>query len=122
MEIFDWIFIITGFIFFTLMIIAFILMSMNKMKILRNLGFAFAFLLLPLTATLINYIIIGMNFRFFIFIPLIMSYLIVEILLDLILKFDFRSKLSTHIPYIILEYAACFSFVYGVLALDRTIG
>lgn len=42
---------------------------------------------------------------------IIFAYLIAELLLDYIFKFDFREKLSTHIPYIILEYAACFAFI-----------
>ena len=29
-----------------------------------------------------------------------------EFLLDMVFKFDFRSKTSRHVPYIILEYAA----------------
>ncbi|MEJ2251212.1 MAG: hypothetical protein P8Y97_16360 [Candidatus Lokiarchaeota archaeon] len=40
----------------------------------------------------------------------------------MVFKFDFRSKLITHIPYILLEYAACFSFVFAVLNLDLILG
>jgi len=45
-----------------------------------------------------------------------------EFLLDMVFKIDFRSKTSRHVPYIILEYAACFSYVFGTLSLDLIIG
>ena len=43
--------------------------------------------------------------------------MLVEFLLDYVLKFDFRSKPSTHVPYIILEYVALFSLI--VIAFDN---
>lgn len=122
MDLFDWIFVISGFIFFISMIISFLLMSRNKLEKLKWIALIFAILLLPLTATLVYYIIIGKEIRLIIYISLILAYLIVELLLDIVLKIDFRSKLSRHIPYIILEYAACFSYVYATLTLNRTIG
>ena len=45
-----------------------------------------------------------------------------ETLLDMVFKIDFRSKPSTHVPYIILEWAAAFSFLFGAIRLDTTIG
>jgi len=45
-----------------------------------------------------------------------------DVALTRVFKIDFRSKTSRHVPYIILEYAACFSFVFGTLSLDLTIG
>jgi len=35
----------------------------------------------------------------------------VETLLDFILKYDFRKKPITHVPYIILEYITFFGFI-----------
>ena len=123
MDTFDWIFIVTGFIFFVLMIIAFILMSKEKFRVLQKVGgIGFSVLLIPLTIILIDYIIVGKGFRLIIFTSLIIVYLITELLLDLVFKIEFRSKPALHIPYIILEYAACFSYVFGTLDLDRTIG
>jgi len=40
----------------------------------------------------------------------------VEFLLDYVFKVDFRSKVSTHALYIILEYVALFSLI--VIAFD----
>jgi len=115
-------FIISGFIFFISMISAILLMSNEKLKTVKIFGLILAILMLPIIAILINYIVIGKDLKFIIYLILILSYLMAEFLLDAVFKFDFRSKPSTHVPYIILEYAACFSFVFGTLTLDRAIG
>ena len=122
MDLFDWMFIISGFIFFVSMISAILLMANNKMKTVKIFGVILAILMLPIIAILINYIVISKDLRFVIYLILILSYLMAELLLDRVFKIDFRSKTSRHIPYIILEYAACFSFVFGTLSLDLTIG
>ena len=104
------------------MISAIILMTKEKMKTVKIFGLILAILMFPIIAILINYIIIGKDLKFIIYLILIFSYLMAEFLLDMVFKYDFRSKTSTHVPYIILEYAACFSFVFGTLSLDLTIG
>jgi len=115
-------FIISGFIFFVSMISAVLLMANKKMKTVKIFGVILAVLMLPIIAILINYIVIGKELKFIIYLILILSYLMAELLLDRVFKIDFRSKTSRHVPYIILEYAACFSFVFGTLSLDLTIG
>ena len=122
MDLFDWMFIISGFIFFVSMISAILLMANKKMKTVKIFGVILAVLMLPITGILINYIVIGKDLRFVLYLILILSYLMAELLLDRVFKIDFRSKTSRHVPYIILEYAACFSFVFGTLSLDLTIG
>ena len=122
MDLFDWMFIVSGFVFFISMISAILLMANNKMKSVKIFGPILAVLMLPIIAVLINYIIFGKDVRFVIFTVLILIYLIAETLLDMVFKIDFRSKPSTHIPYIILEWAAAFSFLFGVIRLDTTMG
>lgn len=122
MDLFDWMFIISGFIFFISLISALLLMANNKMKTVKIFGVIFAVLMLPIIAILINYILIGKNLRYVIYLILILSYLVAELLLDMVFKIDFRTKTSRHVPYIILEWAACFSFLFGTLSLDITIG
>ena len=122
MDLFDWMFIVSSFIFFVLMISAILLMAENKMKTVRILGPILAVLMLPIFAVLINYIVFGKDPRFIIFTILILIYLMAETLLDMVFKIDFRSKPSTHVPYIILEWAAAFSFLFGAIRLDTTIG
>ena len=122
MDLFDWMFITSGFIFFLSLISAFLLMANNKMKTVLIFGMILAVLMIPIIAILINYAIIGKDLRFNVYLCLILSYLMAEFLLDRVFKIDFRSKTSRHVPYIILEWAACFSFLFGTLTLDLTIG
>lgn len=97
-------------------------MTYEKTKTIKIFGLILAILMLPIVAILINYIVIGRDLKFIIYIILILSYLMAEFLLDMVFKIDFRSKTSRHVPYIILEYAACFSYVFGTLSLDLIIG
>jgi len=122
MDLFDWMFIASGFIFFISMIGAILLMANDKMKTVKIFGVILAVLMLPIIAILINYIVIGKDLRFFIYLVLIFIYLLAEFLLDSVFKIDFRSKTSTHVPYIIIEWAAAFSFLFGTIYLNAIIG
>ena len=122
MDVFDWMFIVSSFIFFVSMISAILLMAKNKMKTVKIFGPILAVLMLPIIAVMINYIVFGKNLRFVIYTILILIYLMAESLLDMVFKIDFRSKTSQHVPYIIVEWAAAFSFLFGTLTLDITIG
>ncbi|MFW9951947.1 MAG: hypothetical protein ACFFKA_17655 [Candidatus Thorarchaeota archaeon] len=121
-DFFEWMFIISGFIFFISMISALIFMVNDKKKTVLIIGVILAVLMVPIIAVLINFLIVGNKIDFIIYTILIFCYLLAEFLLDRIFKIDFRSKISLHVPYIILEYAACFSFVFGILKLDLTMG
>lgn len=122
MDVFEWIFIISGFVFFVSMICALILMANDKWKTVVIFGVVLAVLMVPIVIALINFIIVGKSLNFTVYLILIFAYLLTEFLLDRVFKIDFRSKLSQHIPYIILEWAACFSFLFGAITIDTTIG
>ena len=122
MDLFDWMFIASGFIFFVSMISAILLMANDKMETVKIFGPILAVLMLPIIAVLINYIAFGKDPRFIIYNILIIIYLMAESLLDMVFKVDFRSKPSTHVPYIIFEWGAAFSFLFGTITLDATIG
>ena len=122
MDLFDWMFIASGFIFFVSMISAILLMAKNKMRTVKIIGPILAVLMLPIIAVLINYIVFGKDPRFVVYSILIIIYLMAETLLDMVFKIDFRSKPSTHVPYIILEWGAAFSFLFGTITLDTTVG
>lgn len=121
MDLFEWMFIITAFIFFISMISALLLMANNKLRTVRIFGWILFAMIFVMVGIFINFIFIG-DLRNVIYSILIISYLIAEFLLDSVFKFDFRSKASYHVPYIILEYAACFSFVFGSLAINEIFG
>jgi hypothetical protein len=122
MDLFEWMFIISGFIFFISMISALTLMANDKMKTVLIFGVILAILMVPIVIILIEFIIVGKGINFTVYLILILAYLLVEFLLDRVFKIDFRSKPIQHIPYIVLEWAACFSFLFGVIRLDTMIG
>ncbi len=122
MDFFEGLFIISAFIFFISMISALLLMANKKFKTVRIFGWVLFALMIIVVVIMINFIIASKDLKFIIYTLLIISYLLAEFLLDTIFKIDFRSKISLHIPYIILEYAACFSYVFGTLSIDITIG
>ena len=122
MDLFEWMFIISGFIFFISMISALMLMANDKMKTVLIFGVILAILMVLIVIILIDFIIVGKGLNLIIYLILIFAYLLVEFLLDRVFKIDFRSKPIQHIPYIILEWAACFSFLFGVIMLDTMIG
>lgn len=97
-------------------------MANDKMKTVKIFGKILAVLMIPIIAILISSIVNGKDLRFIIYNVLILIYLMAEFLLDSVFKIDFRSKASTHVPYIILEWASAFSFLFGTISLDTTIG
>jgi len=122
MELFDWIFIISAIVFFSSIIAVFILTANDKMDNVRIIGIILFVMLLPIILILINYIMTGRDIKLIIYLIFIIIYLVAEFLLDMVLKIDFRSKPSRHVPYIIVEWAACYSFLIGALTLDVTWG
>jgi hypothetical protein len=52
----------------------------------------------------------------------IFLYMLMELLLDYVLKIEFRKKPSLHIPYIILEYIALFGLIGISFSVGKTWG
>lgn len=52
----------------------------------------------------------------------VLGYLLAEFLLDYVFKIDFRSRWATHIPCILLEYAAFFGFIFTALDISQLAG
>ena len=61
-----------------------------------------------------KWVLIGFGF--------VLLYMLVELLLDYVFKIEFREKLITHIPYIILEYIALFALIGISIDLNQTWG
>jgi hypothetical protein len=68
-------------------------------------------LTVPFTITLLGYLKEKAEKRTIISHVLILFYLVLELLLDYILKIPFRDILAIHVPYIIVFYAAMFSMI-----------
>ena len=118
----DLIFTISAVLFNLLIASIFIAQKHNKEGLVRIFGISWLCLVLPLGIVFVTYLrgerIEGVTISFvFIFL-----YMFVELLLDYILKFDFRADARTHVPYIILEYLALFSLIWLAFLINPVIG
>jgi len=120
--VFDLLFVIIAIAFNLLIIGIFISAKRKYDKLLRGLGIVTISLSIPLTIVFINYLIIGQELWIIICLVIILLYLFLEFLLDLILKYDFRKKPITHVPYIILEYITFFGFIGITFYIDEICG
>lgn len=121
-DVYEWTFIISGLIFFGSIIGIFISAANEKDKLLRCFGVIIISLLIPLLIVFINFLVVRKDLRLNLYMILILLYIVVELFLDFIFKIEFRNKTITHVPYIILEYAACFSFIFISFSINRTMG
>ena len=86
----------------------------EKQSFLNASGLIVILLIIPFTITLIGFIKFRSQKKKVIMNSIILFYLIVELLLDYILKIPFRDILSIHIPYIFIFYAAAYSMIIVV--------
>jgi hypothetical protein len=94
----------------------------DNIILLKTFGLIVVLLSIPFTISLIGYIRNKAKKEIIISHIFIILYLILEILLDYILKIPFREILAIHIPYIIVFYAAAFSMVGVSFDINRKIG
>lgn len=121
-DLYGWLFFISGVVFFISISGVFISVAREKKRLLRGFGVTTILLLIPLIIVFIDYLVIGQELMRYIYIIIIFAYLIVELLLDFILRIEFREKTPTHVPYIILEYAACFAFIFNTIEINVVLG
>ncbi len=114
----DLMFLIVAVLFNCLIICIFVASKKENMKWVKIFGAACMSTVIPVIIAFAFYLLWGRDAMTIIRMVLILSYYAVEILLDYVFKYDFRSKWKTHVPYIILEYAALFSFMYMAFSID----
>jgi hypothetical protein len=79
-------------------------------------------LIFPFTFTLLGYLRERAEKKIVISHLVILFYLFLELLLDYILIVPFRETLATHVPYIIVFYAADFSMIGVSFNRNRKMG
>ena len=89
---------------------------------LKIFGWITISLIIPFTITLAGYVKAKARKKIIISHIFILSYLLLEVLLDYILKIKFRNILSLHIFYIAVFYAAAFSMIGVSRIISRKIG
>ena len=116
MDTFDFIFVLSAVAFNLLIAAIFIAQKLGQDKLVRTFGILWLWLIIPLALVFVSYWQQGRETRILVSFGFVFLYMLVELLLDYVFKIDFRSKLVTHVPYIILEYVALFSLI--VIAFD----
>ncbi len=91
--------------------------KIGNQAFLKIFGAFVVFLIIPFTISLIRYIKAKAKKKIIISHIIILLYLLLEVLLDYVLKIPFREILVIHVPYIIVFYAATFSMI----GVSRTI-
>lgn len=122
LDLFDLIFVITAVFFNWCIVGVFIAQKKGHTKLVRQFGNAMLLSVVPLAVVFANYVVEKRPFWIMIYFVLIFLYILVEWLLDYVFKVDFRRRVITHVPYIILEYAALIGFIAISFAIDRVWG
>ena len=119
---FDCIFIFTAILLNVLIILIFLARIKGLERTEHLFGYIVISCIVPLSIVLINYILIGADLWIIIYIIIIISFLIVEMVLDYLLKLDFRTNLKIVVPYTIFYYIAFWGLLAISFVIDLVIG
>ena len=118
MTVIDLTFVLCAVLFNLLIIGVYITSKQERVKLRTVFGKITIGLGIPLSVVFTSYILSGKPVRTLVYLGIILLYLLVELILDFILKIEFREKPILHIPYILLFYAACVGFIAISFAID----
>lgn len=119
---FDLMFVLSAVAFNLLIAALFIAQKLGRDNLVKTFGILWLWLMIPLALVFVSYWRAGRETWIFVNFGFVFLYMLVELLLDYVFKIDFRSKPISHVPYIILEYAALFSLIGIAFEIDRTWG
>jgi len=94
----------------------------GNMALVQVFGGITVSLLVPFTITLLGYVREKEKRRTIVSHVFILFYLILESILDYVLRIPFREILAIHVPYIIAFYAALFSMIGVSFEKNRKMG
>jgi hypothetical protein len=119
---YDLTFVLTAIAFNLLIVGVLVAQKKGRAKQVKAFGALWLLLALPLAVVFFHYLAEGQSQRIMLSLGLVFLYMLVEFLLDYVLKIDFRQKWITHAPYIVLEYIALYCLIYIAFQIDRTWG
>jgi hypothetical protein len=119
---FDLMFVLSATAFNLLIAAIFIAQKLRRKKLVRVFGILWLWLIVPLALVFVSYWRTGREIRIMLYLDLVFLYMLVELLLDHVLKYNFRAKAVTHVPYILLEYVALFSLIAIAFDIDSRWG
>jgi len=96
--------------------------KIDNQTLLKAFGAIVVLLIIPFTISLVGYIKSKAKRKIIISHYFILGYLLLEVLLDYILKIPFKQILAIHIPYIMVFYAAAFSMIGVSRTISRKMG
>jgi hypothetical protein len=118
----DLMFVLAGVIFHLVIAGIYVASKHERFDLVRKLGYVVIGLAAPVAITLVDYWMAGRPLKLLLYMTAILIYILLELVLDFVLKIEFRKKPAIHIPYIIVFYAACFSFIGASFSIDNTWG
>ena len=121
-SIYDLVFVLTAIAFNLLIAGIFVAQKKGRPELVKTFGIAWLLLAIPLAIVFVQYLVKGRDLWIMICFGSVFLYMFLELLLDYILRIEFRQKPITHVPYIIMEYIALFSLIGISTAIDRTWG
>jgi hypothetical protein len=122
MSIIDLLFVLTGVAFHLLIACIYVASRHERLDLVRRLGSVVIALAFPVSVMIVHSLLIGRPLKTLLYLAAILLYLGLEFVLDFILKIEFRKKPAIHIPYIVVFYVACFSFIGVSFSLDNSWG
>ena len=119
---FDGLFIFLAIFLNVLIILIFLARYRGPEGLEHKIGYLVIVCIIPLLIILFNYILIGKDLWIVIYIIIIISFLIFEIILDYILKLNFRTNPKIVGPYILYYYIAFWGLLAISFVIDLVIG
>jgi hypothetical protein len=119
---YDTLFIIAAVLLNGLVVGVYLTSKANRLDITKRIGDFVLLLAIPFAVVLIAFIAAGRPLRYELSLGLILIYLAIELLLDKILKIDFRQMLVPHILYIALFYCVQFALITTAFYISRAAG
>jgi hypothetical protein len=122
MNLYDLLFISAALVLNILVVGVYITSKAGRLDLTKRIGDYVIALALPFAIVLAGYITAGRPLRYQLSLGLILVYLAIELLLDRILKIEFRKMLVPHILYITLFYCVQFALITTAFYVSRAAG
>jgi hypothetical protein len=116
------VFIASSLLFNALVSAVYVLSKLNQMTLVQQIGVPIIALIIPFSYTLYTFLKRNESKKVMVSNSLIIIYLLLELILDYVLRIPFRENLLLHVPYILLFYAAEFSILGVSFRLNRRLG
>ena len=116
------VFIAFSLLFNALVSAVYLLSKLKQMTLVQQIGVPIIALIIPFSYTLYTFLKRNESKKVLVSNSLIIIYLLLELLLDYVLRIPFRENLVMHVPYILVFYAAEFSILGVSFRLNRRLG